>query len=159
MSSPSFNVPKNQNTSRAEIVALIRRTLSVLAQPGQTVELRIPGLQGKRTDSGYFTDFDKLASIAADYESRAEGVYITVNPVHPALLARSSNRVKEYAKQTTSDKDVLRRRWIFIDFDPVRPAGISSSNEENEIALERASTCRERLAQRGIPALDRKSVV
>ncbi len=86
MSSLSFNVPKNQKLSRAEIVALIRHTLSVLAQPGQTVELRIPGMQGKRTDSGYFNDFDKLAAIAATYENRAEGIYITVNPVQPALL-------------------------------------------------------------------------
>ena len=114
MSSPSINVPKNQKPSRADIVALIRHTLFILAQPGQTVELRIPGMQGKRTDSGYFNDFDKLASVAADYETRAEGVYITVNPVQPALLARSSNHIKEYAKQTTADKDVLRRRWIFI---------------------------------------------
>jgi len=153
MNSPSFNVPKNQKSSRAEIVALIRHTLSLLAQPGQTVELRIPGMQGKRTDSGYFNDFDKLAAAAADYENRAEGIYITVNPVQPALLARSSNRVKDYAKQTTSDKDVLRRRWLFIDFDPVRPAGISSSDEENAQALERATACREKLAQRGIPSL------
>ena len=153
MSSLSSITPKNQKQSRAEIVALIRHTLSVLAEPGQTVELRIPGIQGKRTDSGYFNDFDKLAAIAADYENRAEGVYITVNPVQPALLARSNNRVREYAKQTTADKDVLRRRWIFIDFDPVRPAGISSSDEESAAALERAESCRARLLSRGIPSL------
>ncbi len=153
MTSTSVSVPKIQKLSRNEIVALIRQSLTVLAAPGQTVELRIPGLKGKQTDSGYFNDLDKLAQCAAGYEGRAEGVYITVNPVQPALLARSSNRVKEYAKQTTSDKDVLHRRWIFIDFDPVRPAGISSSDEENTFALERATACREPLAQRGIPSM------
>jgi len=153
MSSQSISAPKNQKQLRAEVTAMIRHTLSIVAEPGQTIELRIPGLQGKRTDSGYFNDFDKLAAAAADYENRAEGVYITVNPVQPALLARSHNRVREYAKQTTSDKDVLHRRWIFIDFDPVRPAGISSSDDENTAALHRAVGCRERLAQRGIPSL------
>ncbi len=153
MSSSSVSVPKNQKLSRADVVALIRESLSILATPGQTVELRIPGLQGKRTDSGYFNDLDKLAQCAAGYDGRAEGIYITVNPVQPALLARSHNRVKEYARQTTSDKDVLHRRWIFIDFDPVRPAGISSSDQENAAALERAVTCRERLAQRKIPSV------
>ena len=87
------------------------------------------------------------------YEGRAEGIYITVNPVQPALLARSNNRVKEYAKQTTSDKDVLRRYWLFIDFDPVRPAGISSSEEEHQAAIERAKACRDRLAKLGIPSI------
>ncbi len=110
-------------------------------------------MQGKRTDSGYFNDFDKLAAAAAEYENRAEGIYITVNPVQPALLARSSNRVKEYAKQTTADKDVLHRSWLFVDFDPVRPAGISSSDDEHQAAIERAQTCHEKLAQRGIPSL------
>jgi P4 family phage/plasmid primase-like protien len=153
MSSSSVHVAKNQKFSRADVVALIRESLSVLAAPGQTVELRIPGIQGKRTDSGYFNDLDTLAKAAATYEGKTEGVYITVNPVQPALLARSSNRVKEYAKQTTSDKDVLRRRWIFIDFDPVRPAGISSSDDENAAALEHATACRERLSQRGIPSV------
>ncbi len=153
MSSPSLNVPKNQKSQRAEVVALIRHALSVLAQPGQTIELRIPGMQGKRTDSGYFNDPDKLADAAVNYDNRVEGIYITVNPVNPALLARSSNRVKEYAKQTTSDKDVLRRRWIFIDFDPVRPAGISSSDAESSAALERAAACRDRLAARSIPTV------
>ncbi|MCC7206402.1 MAG: hypothetical protein IT323_03795 [Anaerolineae bacterium] len=52
-------------------------------------------MQGKRTDSGYFTDL--LAGVAAVYENRAEGIYITLNPVQPALLARGSNRVREYA--------------------------------------------------------------
>ena len=150
VSSPVVKPPK---LSRAEIVALIRHTLSILAQPGQTVELRIPGMQGKRTDSGYFNDFDLLAKVAASYEGRAEGVYITVNPVQPALLARSNNRVKEYAKQTTNDKDVPRRYWLFIDFDPVRPAGISSSEEEHQAAIKRAKACRDRLAKMGIYAI------
>ncbi|MCC7206176.1 MAG: hypothetical protein IT323_02655, partial [Anaerolineae bacterium] len=153
MSNHSFGVPKIQKQSRAEIVALIRHTLSILAEPGQTVELRIPGIQGKRTDSGYFTDFDKLAGVAAIYENRAEGIYITLNPVQPALLARSSNRVREYVKQTTSDRDVLCRRWIFVDFDPVRPAGISSSDPEHAAAIDRATDCRQWLAQHDLPSL------
>jgi pyruvate-formate lyase-activating enzyme len=76
----------------------ILHALSLLTQPGQIVELRIPGIQGKRTDSGYFDDPEKLARAALAYTGRAEGVYITLNPLHPALLARSSNRMTEYAK-------------------------------------------------------------
>ena len=146
-------IHKTQAASREEAIALMRRTLSVVFQPGDTLELRIPGIQGKRTDSGYFNDFDALAKAAASYDGRAEGIYITVNPVQPALLARSVNRIREYAKQTSADKDVPRRRWLFIDFDPVRPAGISSSEEEHQAAIERAKACREWLAQHGIHAL------
>ncbi len=153
MSSPAFVIPKNQKQARDEAIAQIRHTLSVMFDAGDTVELRIPGIQGKRTDSGYFNDFDALSSAAAAYEGRADGIYITVNPLNPALLARSVNRVKEYAKQTSADKDVLRRRWLFIDFDPVRPAGISSSEEEHQAAIERAKACRDWLATRSIHAI------
>jgi hypothetical protein len=148
-----MNAPQDQKLSRGEVAALIRKTMSLLAKPGDTYELRIPNIQGKRTDSGYFNDFEKLAQCAATYDGKAEGIYITVNPVQSALLARSHNRVKEYAKQTTADKDVARRRWIFVDFDPVRPAGISSTDEEKAKAFQKAQLCREKLAQRNIPSL------
>src|SRR5450631_797107 len=92
----------------------ITHALSILAEPDQVVELRIPGLNGKRTDSGYFTDFERLARAAVSYSGRAEGIYVTLNPLNSALLARSSNRVTEFAKHTTGDKDICYRRWLFV---------------------------------------------
>ncbi len=144
---------RNSTHSVSEAQKTIVDTLAVLAEPGQVVELRIPGLNGRRTDSGYFTDWTKLAQAAASYNNRAEGIYVTVNPLQPALLARSSNRMTEYAKQSTSDKDILRRRWLFVDFDPVRPSGISSSDAEHEAAIARATQCRDWLAEQSISSV------
>jgi hypothetical protein len=49
----------------------------------------------------------------------------------PALLARSHNRFTEAkTDSTTPDKHILSRRWLLVDFDPVRPAEISASDEE-----------------------------
>ena len=45
-------------------------------------------------------------------------------------MARSANRITEKAESTTADNDVIRRRWLFIDIDPDRPAGISSTDCE-----------------------------
>jgi hypothetical protein len=133
-----------------ERIALIRSNLDILMQPGQVVELRVLGVQGKRrTDSGYFGDPDKLARSAAAYEHRAEGIYITLNPVNPALTARANNRVKEYADHTSTDTDVLRRVWLPIDLDAVHPAGISSTREEHLAALRKAWECSRWLHQRG----------
>ena len=58
------------------------------------------------------------------------------------LLARATNRVKERAQSTTSDKDIVLRIHILIDCDPVRETGISSSDAEHEAALERAREVR-----------------
>ena len=36
-----------------------------------------------------------------------------------------------------SEPDILKRRWLLIDIDPQRPAGVSSSDEEKALALEK----------------------
>lgn len=127
--------------------------LDLLTEPGQVVELRIIGAdrKGNRTDSGYFDDMQRLAQVATTYSGRAAAVYITLNPINPALLARSANRVTDYARQTTSDNDIIRRRWLPIDLDPMRPSGISSSEAEHKAAIERAYVIRDSLRREGWP--------
>src|SRR5262245_38268212 len=104
----------------------IRRVAALLFEPEQVVELRCPIRPG-RTISGYFNDFEKLATEAAKLSGTVPGVYITPNPVETSLLARAANRVQDYAKETTTDKQILRRRFFLLDIDPVRASGISSS--------------------------------
>ncbi|WP_425613605.1 YfjI family protein [Anatilimnocola sp. NA78] len=83
----------------------------------------------------------------------ATGVYFTVNPANPALLARANNRLRKAAKgDSTSDKDILTRRWLLVDTDPIRPSGISATDEEHEAALARAREISEYLQTLGWPA-------
>ncbi|WP_157200082.1 hypothetical protein [Methanogenium cariaci] len=103
----------------------IRNTLSLLfSDGGAVVELRALGDGG--VHSGYFTDFDMMAERAAAINrfTDVHGVYVTLNEVNPALLSRRANRVKQRLSRsdaTTADADIIRRRWLPIDFDP-RPA-------------------------------------
>lgn len=52
---------------------------------------------------------------------------------------------------TTSDTDIIRRHWLPIDLDPVRPSGVSSTNSEHDTALERARKISTWLAEQGFP--------
>jgi hypothetical protein len=66
-----------------------------------------------------------LADKAANLDTLPEvpGIYVTLNTVDPALLSRRANRVKMNLGRkdpTSSDTDVLRRRWLPVDLDPVR---------------------------------------
>jgi len=81
----------------------IKRTLSVLVEPGSVVELRILHTR-HGTVSGYFTDMGKLYQSAKQWSGQAPGVYITLNPVNPDLFARSANHLKEYVRYATSDQ-------------------------------------------------------
>lgn len=119
----------------------IARALALLYEPGDVVELRVPKSR-YGTQSGYFNNFDALAEHAARLSGSVAGTYITLNPVIPALLARRENRVERYAKVTTSDADIRCRRWILFDFDPVRPAAISSTDAEHDAAIGAAQRCR-----------------
>jgi len=128
----------------------VRQSLDVLAGTGTVVELRIPN-SPKGTISGYFDNLDQLARAAEEWNGRTPGIYMTLNPVDPNLLARSANRLTQYAKHTTSDADILRRSWLPIDLDSVRPSGISATDEEHRLALARAEEIRAWLGEQGWP--------
>src|SRR5215216_3676220 len=128
----------------------IRRAVEVLFEPGAVVEVR--AFKGRETMSGYYDDHVSLANEAGKVEDWGYSVYVTLNEVDPALLARASNRVRKvYKEPTTSDSDILRRRWLPLDFDPARPSGVSATDTEKKAARLRALEVREFLRGLGWP--------
>ncbi|MEO8592310.1 MAG: hypothetical protein ABI759_03225 [Candidatus Solibacter sp.] len=117
----------------------ILRTCHLLMRPGDVHEVRILKAGRRGTISGYFDNPEVLADAVSSLDGNVPGSYITLNPVKPALLARAANRLQERAQTTTSDVDIVRRRWLLIDFDPARPAGISSTDREHGRAI--AAAC------------------
>ena len=107
----------------------VRRFLRLLARPGDVFELRgLVRVNGQQhVSTGFFDNLDELAKAAVDRSGKDDGVYVTVNPVLPALLARApKNRIRRAGSgDTTSDRDVMQRRSLLVDIDPVRPTGIS----------------------------------
>jgi hypothetical protein len=129
----------SMGTQRADL-AEVKRGVSLLFTSGDVVEVRIPQTRFFGVVSGYFDDHGALAAaiVAADLRYQAPGVYYALNRINPALLGRAYNRLKERVEYTTDDGNILRRRWLPIDLDPVRPPGISSSEEEHAAAIARA---------------------
>jgi hypothetical protein len=132
--------------------AMIAHAAATLFAPGTVVELRIPTTPRQGVVSGYFDSAPQFVQAAVAWSGTVPGIYSTINPCVPALLARAANRLKERAKTTTSDRDVVQRRWFPLDFDPVRPADISATDAEHVCALARAQACTDWLTQRGWPA-------
>jgi hypothetical protein len=119
----------------------MHRALRLIMPSTGIVELRaLKVCRGHDTNtySGYFGNRDALVAYAEQLSPHAEGVYITLNAINPALLARRQNRVERVRDDaTTADADVTRRHWLPIDTDPLRPRGIASSDTEHRAALER----------------------
>jgi hypothetical protein len=103
----------------------------------------------KRIVAGWFRDKEKAAALVA--QVKAEGIYLTLNPCQESLLGRANERLKANADRS-NDKDMAGFRNLLIDVDPKRPAGVSSSDNEHELAVLFAQQLKTDLAAAGWPA-------
>lgn len=133
----------------------ILHAVRVVLLPGQVAELRA-FRRTRGTRSGYFDDPGQLATVAEHLSDDPEiaSVTVTLNPVDPALLARSANTLRRFVPkgEATSDANIVRRRWLLVDLDPVRSAGTSATDAEKSAACERAEAIAAWLAGRGWPS-------
>lgn len=109
----------------------------------------------RSTTAGYYqpAQIAKAASDAAslDASGLSSVIYVTLNLAHTDLLARAVNHLKQGVREATTDNDILRRRWMLIDCDPVRPSGISATDAELSLAIEKAAAVRGYLTDQGWP--------
>lgn len=137
----------------------IETFLRLLHAPGDVFEVRIPktpqraGQTYKATAAGYFDNPAKAVSEIKKWERTAKppGVYVTVNPVRPDLIARANNRIEWKAEATSSDPDIIRRRWMMLDIDSNRPAKVSATNDELDHAKLTSQEIRHWLTEQGWP--------
>lgn len=117
---------------------LIRKTIATLKPDNRLFEVRVLGGTKKSTLSGYFRDADTLIQALDRIDVRDRNVYITLNYVKDELYSRMQHDRFLQVNQTTSDTEIVGYEWLFIDLDPVRASGISSSNEELQAAKDLA---------------------
>lgn len=115
----------------------IRKWWEIFKDGHKLVEVRI---LGKFQYSGYYKNIDKLIEDIKQYESLPdEQIYFTLNDIEDGCYGRQQcEQLIKSPKQTTSDSNIIRRTWFFVDFDPVRVAGINATDEEFELAHKKA---------------------
>ena len=129
----------------------IYNAFTAFTSPGQVFEVRLLHRNSKRIDAGYFDHPMHAATAISALQDPYQGVYYTLNPVDPDLLARSYNRISPWAQATTMDPQILRRQWLPIDIDPDRVPGISSTDLELSNSFKVASTIANMLELEGWP--------
>jgi hypothetical protein len=117
---------------------LIMQGIAAMFVETDIVEVRVPKAGKYKTISGYFRvgDGKLLAEALQKLSGQYDGIYVTLNPCKEALYARAADRLEYRAQVTTSDHDILRRIHLLIDIDPVRPAGVSATDDEIKQARE-----------------------
>ncbi len=88
---------------------------------------------------GYYDDRERFAEDAAilDAEETAKGIYFTFNPVKRELLLRSRNTLTRGS--AACDDDIVARRTLGFDVDPVRPKDTNATDAQHNAALDRAA--------------------
>lgn len=114
----------------------LRKAIQCLKPNNQLFEIRIIGQQ--KPISGYFKDVDTLVKAFDTIDIRNTNVYITLNQVNEACFSRMQSEKFLKGKNATTDTEIDGYKFLFIDMDPQRPTGISSSNDEYLAACEKA---------------------
>ncbi|MBC8177227.1 MAG: hypothetical protein ISR61_03570 [Desulfobacteraceae bacterium] len=139
---------------------LEKEVFEVFVKPGEVVEVRTLGARGKSpawgnqwargTVSGYFDDHEAFCkAVQLAEKAKHDGIYFTLQVIDPRLIGRAFNRLKP-SSVTTSDRNVTAYRWLPVDLDSVRPAGIASSDAE----LTEAMKLREEVAEWVVANMD-----
>lgn len=104
---------------------------------GNFTEVRI---LGRFSYSGYFRNFENLISQIEPYMNMDdEQIYFVLNSIDKDCYARPQcERFVKYPKVTTTDSDIIRRKFLLLDFDPIRKSQTNSSDAQFELAHKKA---------------------
>lgn len=115
---------------------------------GNFTEVRI---LGRFQYSGYFRSFDKLISQLEPFtDMDDEQIYFVLNSIDSQCYARPQcEKFIKSPKATTNDNDIIRRRFLLLDFDPIRKSQTNSSPEQFELAHKKAQEVYRYLRDKG----------
>ena len=141
--------------TRIEKEEHLRKQINFLYNTGDTFEVCLIGVPVKKHPlwnnefangivAGWFVDVDKAVFAVMETEEKVKpiGIYLTVNPCNPQMRAISNEQLRP-VKARTTDKFIDRIENFYIDIDPKRPTGTSSSVDQLSHALEKAFEVRD----------------
>ena len=104
-------------------------------------EIRILDKNDK-TYSGYFKDVETLIKAVTPFDSWNAQIYFTLNQINEGCYSRVQHdkmMLMGRKDPTTGDPDIVGRTHVLVDLDPIRPSGVSASDEELEHAHKKAA--------------------
>lgn len=128
----------------------LRRWWDLFVGDGNFTEVRI---LGKFQYSGYFKDFENLCKQLEPYtEMDDEQIYFVLNKIDESCYARPQcEKFVKSVKVSTSDSDIISRRFIMVDCDAIRKSSVNSSEAEYQFAIQKTRDIFRFLRESGFP--------
>lgn len=117
----------------------------------RVIDGRLAGQRRPFTYSGYFRDAETAIRQLKRFDGWVSVCYLP-NAIDDRCRSRSENEFSCGKNLATSDRDIIRRRWLLIDVDVERPSGIGASREEVEAAEAVADRIHLQLTAEGMPS-------
>ena len=107
----------------------VRKWFDIMRAGNELTEVRI--IADKMTYSGYFNNAEDIISAIKPYVNY--NIYFTINKVSDACAGRMQmGKIIQAPKNTTSDKEIEGRNFVFLDIDSRKIAGVNATDEEVE---------------------------
>ena len=116
----------------------IRKAIQQFHPGGDLFEVRVITPTSKKQYSGFFKDVEILLEELKRVPLRNSNIYFTLNQIDDVLYNRMQRDCFVSGGNGTKDDDIDGFKWFFIDLDPKRKAGISSTEEELQKAYKLA---------------------
>lgn len=127
----------------------VRQTIEAMFPPGRVFEVRIIRNNRKGGISGYFKTADDVIKAFDTVDLRNTNVYMTLNVLDESCFDMVQQNKFVDGATTTQDTDVKYYDWLFIDLDPKRKSGLSSTDEQRDAAFKLAQRVESYLQQHG----------
>ena len=130
--------------------------LKYVLQPGQVVQIFLKGVTdgNKKNLVGYYDTehLDKLKKDVLQYSGQAAGIYFSLHPVAPECLDRSKNCLQHVSiAKSAKSADIVNRRLLLIDVDPVRFGTVSATKDEKTASCQTVKRILRWLLDKGWP--------
>jgi hypothetical protein len=140
-----------------EDVLIIGEFLSQLYDPDEGFEIRAPDVGERRGSSsryavrGFYDDIDKSSRDISrlDNQRRATGIYVTLNPIARSLVERAPNQMVKQPNVMTSDKDIVRRKWLCVEIEAIRPRRVMCTETEIDFVFDHIERIADDLSDAG----------
>lgn len=126
----------------------IRRCISTLKESGQLFEIRIIRSNRKQPVVGYFKSADKMLTELHKQDLTKANIYMVLNVINAECYGKDAS--DRFVQSTaTADSDITERQYILVDIDPVRPSGVSATEEQLKAAWDKMKSVGTFLMQQG----------
>ena len=113
----------------------LRKAIEQIHPDNELYEVRIIG-KTKKPLSGFFKGSDSLLKALEKVDLRDTNVYFTLNGLDEDLYSRIQHERFVLGGNDAHDEDMLGFDWLFVDLDPKRKEGISSTDDELQQAFD-----------------------